>query len=89
LPLIVGFAIPALSTGGDGHINWTLILLVVGGVVAGMQPQYSLPNVNPTAANPTMAPPYGQAPPGNSALKTGLATGLGVATGRNRSAISG
>lgn len=89
--------LPALSSGSSGQFNWTLILLLVGGVVAvmlivravsnnnrnnaGMQPQYNLPNANPAAPNPAMAPPYAQPPQGSSALKSGLATGLGVAAG--------
>lgn len=89
--------LPALSSPGNGQTNWTLILIIVSGVVgvllimravsnynrnaATLQPQYNLPNTNGATPNPTMAPPYAQPPAGGSALKSGLATGLGVAAG--------
>ncbi|MBI3561946.1 MAG: hypothetical protein HY080_09565 [Gammaproteobacteria bacterium] len=88
--------LPALSSTSPGSTtNWTLILIVVGGVVGIIlivralgnykrdnPTNHLAPTINPYQPNPNpVAPPYGQAPAGSSALKTGLATGLGVAAG--------
>lgn len=88
--------LPAIPHSQMGGIGWSWLLWLAGGVVVviligrvmsrtnqqtSLSSQYQLPNTGAAQPNPGMAPPYGQAPTGNSALKTGLATGLGVAAG--------
>ncbi len=94
--------LPALSAPGNGQTNWTLILIIVSGVVgvllitravsnynrnaATLQPQYNLPNTNSVPPNPTMAPPYYGAPPAGNSA---LKTGLATGLGVAAGMVAG